>query len=399
MTGINPDRKVDTSSSGKPEERSSSGKSQSTLSSVKPEGTSSAVKPLSTSSPGKQAGTIQPGKQKIISRTVFWFVVLGAGLILIFLLNIGAGSADISVTDIMNVFLGKVPADDTHALIIQKIRLPRALASAAGGAALAIAGFLLQTFFSNPIVEPYVLGISSGSSLFVGLVVLGGFSFGFKRVTPFVIFGGAFIGAMAVMSIVIFAARKVKSIITLLIIGMMAGYLCSAVTSILSAFAEKEQLANYAMWTMGSFSGFTWKQIGILFAIVLPMIVAAFLMAKPLNALNMGDKYAQSMGVNVKLVRYALIFISSILTAAVTAFAGPVSFIGLAVPHICRILFGTSNSRILIPATAVGGAFMAGTCDFTARNIVSPVELPLGAITAIIGAPIVVYLLTRRNVE
>lgn len=342
---------------------------------------------------------IKSQNQKKVTCNVFLFILLCIGLLVIFLLNIGAGSADITVPEIMNILTGKISQENTNAMIIQKIRLPRALASIAGGAALAISGFLLQNFFNNPIVEPYVLGISSGASLFVALVTLGGFTFGLKRITPLFIFAGAFIGAIIVMIIVIIAARKVKSIITLLIIGMMSGYVCSAVTTILSAFAEKEQIANFSMWTMGSFAGFTWQKIGILYKIVVPMIIISFLMAKPLNALNMGDKYAASMGINVKAVRYGIIFISSILTAAVTAFAGPISFIGLAVPHIGRIIFGTSNCRTLIPAVAVGGGLMAGICDFVARNIISPVELPLGAITAIIGAPIVVYLLTRGNVE
>lgn len=327
----------------------------------------------------------------------FLFLLLAGGLLLLFLLNVGIGSADISVKDIFRVLFGDMDASDSKYLIIRKIRLPRALASIAGGGALAVAGFLLQTFFSNPIVEPYVLGISSGSSLFVGLVFLGGFTFGVKQVTPAFLFLGAFTGAMLVMVIVVLAARKVKSIVTLLIIGMMAGYVCSAATSLLTAFAEKEKLKMFTMWTMGSFAGFTWSQIGALYVIVLPMIVLSFCMAKPLNALNMGDRYAESMGIHVKGVRYALIVVSSILTAAVTAFAGPISFIGLAVPHICRILFHTSDSRVMIPATALGGGVMAGICDFTARNIMSPVELPLGAITAVIGAPIVVYLLTRRG--
>lgn len=333
---------------------------------------------------------------KTVSHTLL-FLLLAAGLLLIFLLNVGVGSADISVGDIMRILFGSTEEIDSKYLIIRRIRLPRALASLAGGAALAIAGFLLQTFFANPIVEPYVLGISSGSSLFVGLVFLGGFTFGAKTITPMFLFVGAFIGAMLVMLLVIIAARRVRSVVTLLIIGMMAGYLCSAATSILTAFAEKENVKTFSMWTMGSFAGFTWQQVGVLYAITIPMLVLSYCMAKPLNVLHMGDRYAGSMGIHVKLVRYALIVISSVLTAAITAFAGPVSFIGLAVPHICRILFHTSDSRILIPAAAMGGALMTGICDFTARNILSPVELPLGAITAIIGAPIVVYLLTRRG--
>ncbi|MEG1621082.1 MAG: iron chelate uptake ABC transporter family permease subunit, partial [Oscillospiraceae bacterium] len=201
-------------------------------------------------------------------KQIFIFSVLTLGLVLIFLFNIGIGAINIPIKDVLEILFGDIAHDNTNYLIVQRIRLPRALASIAGGAALAISGLLLQTFFNNPIVEPYVLGISSGSSLFVALVMLGGFTFGFSQVTPMLLFIGAFIGAMIVMLAVIFAAGKVKSIITLLIIGMMAGYVCSAVTSILSAFAEKEQIANFSMWTMGSFSGFTWEQIRLLYIII-----------------------------------------------------------------------------------------------------------------------------------
>lgn len=341
--------------------------------------------------------TQKAGKKRTSAGWGALYLALSAGTLLIFLLNLGVGTASIPVGDILRILAGRVDAGETKYLILMRIRFPRALASLAGGAALAVAGFLLQTFFSNPIVEPYVLGISSGSSLFVGLVFLGGFTFGVRRITPMFLFLGAFLGAMAVMSIVLAAARKVKSVITLLIIGMMAGYVCSAATSILTAFAEKEQIQMFTMWSMGSFSGFTWDQVGVLYAIVLPVILFSFCLAKPLNALNMGDLYADSMGINVKTVRCALILLSSVLTAAVTAFAGPVSFIGLAVPHICRITFHTADSRLLIPAVTLGGGLMAGLCDFAAKNLLAPMELPLGAITAVIGAPLVVYLMTRRG--
>ena len=282
-------------------------------------------------------------------RTGLWIVAFAVGVILVFLMNVGVGSADITVSDIINITRGTADQSETGAIIVSRIRLPRALAGICGGAALAIAGLLLQTYFSNPIVEPYVLGISSGSSLFVGLVMLGGLTFGLQRITPIFMFIGAFIGACAVMVIILFASMKVKSIVSLLVIGIMMGSVCAAATGILSAFAERERLANFAMWNMGSFAGFTWMHIRIMSAIVLPLLALSFLLAKSLNALSLGDKYAKSMGVNVKATRLALIVVSSLLTAAVTAFAGPVSFIGLAVPHICRIIFNTSDSRILIP--------------------------------------------------
>jgi iron complex transport system permease protein len=338
-------------------------------------------------------------RRKVLAATAAGLAALALGALAVLTLNVVMGSADISVGEVLKIVCGLIDADETKAIIVMRIRLPRALAAAIGGAALAIAGLLLQTFFSNPIVEPYVLGISSGASLFVGLVLLGGVSFGFAHVTPLAMFVGAFVGSMAVMGIVLVAARQVDSIITLLIIGLMVGYLCGAATSIMTAFADKERLQVFSMWTMGSFAGTTWAQIRMLYLVIVPMIVFAFALAKPLNALAMGDKYAASMGIDVRRVRYLLILIASVLTAAVTAFAGPVSFIGLAVPHICRVAFKTYNNRILVPATAMGGALMAGVCDLIARNAISPVELPLAAVTSVIGAPIVVYLLTRKEVR
>jgi iron complex transport system permease protein len=328
---------------------------------------------------------------------ILCFAALTVGVGLMFLLNLGVGSARIDLSEIARILFSPSSEGDKNFLIIQKIRLPRALASLAGGAALATSGLLLQTYFANPIIEPYILGITSGSTLFVGLVMLGGLTFGVPRVTPLFLFGGAFLGAMLVMAIILFAAGRVKSMVTLLIIGLMAGYVCSAATSILSAYAEKQRLTNFVMWNMGSFSGFTWAQIRLMYAVTLPMLGVSYLLAKPLNLLSMGDPYAHSMGINVKATRYGIILISSILVAATTAFTGPVSFIGLAAPHICRMLFQTSNNRLLIPASVLGGGLLSGFCDFVARNIVSPMELPLGAVTSIIGAPLVVFLLLRKD--
>jgi iron complex transport system permease protein len=262
-----------------------------------------------------------------------------------------------------------------------------------------VAWLLLQTFFNNPIVEPYVLGISSGSMLFVGITMLAGVRLGVMNMSPGVMAAGAFAGAMLVMCLVMFASRKVRSMITLLIIGLMFGYVSGAGVSILSAFAEKEQIARFHLWSMGSFAGFSPRNVRTLYVVAAPCLAASLLLAKPLNALGLGETYAASMGINVRASRTAIIILSSILTAITVAFAGPVSFIGLAVPHIMRVLFRTSNNRILMPACILGGAIMAGFCDFIARTIISPVELPLGAITAVIGAPIVVALLLGKDMQ
>ncbi|MDR0662528.1 MAG: iron ABC transporter permease [Spirochaetaceae bacterium] len=333
-------------------------------------------------------------------RFILVYALLFAALFLVFLLNLGFGSTSIGADEVFSIIFGGAGSgDSSNYIIIQRIRLPRALASIAAGGALALAGLLLQTFFSNPIVDSYVLGVSSGSTLFVGFVMLGGYAFGFRRLPPAALVSGAFLGAVLVMSVILFAARRVKSIVTLLIIGLMCGYLCSAGTGILSAFAEKEEIARFSIWAMGNFSGINLQELRVLYAITLPLMAAAFLLGKQLNALNMGENYALTMGVNVKTLRTLIILISSLLTAAVTAFAGPVSFIGLAVPHICRSLFRTQDARVLTPAVILGGALMAGFCDFAARTALSPVELPLGSVTALAGAPIVVWLLGRRRYE
>jgi iron complex transport system permease protein len=327
------------------------------------------------------------------------YALLLAALVLVFLLNLGFGSADIGAGEVFSIIFGGEggSGDSSAYIIIQRIRLPRALTAIAAGGALALAGLLLQTFFANPIVDSYVLGVSSGSTLVVGFVMLGGYAFGFRRLPPAALVSGAFLGAILVMAVILFAARRVKSIVTLLIIGLMCGYLCSAGTGILSAFAEKEQIARFSIWAMGNFSGVTWAQLRILYAITIPLAVVAFLLGKQLNALNMGENYAVTMGVSVRNIRTLIILISSLLTASVTAFAGPVSFIGLAVPHICRLLFHTQDARILTPGVVLGGALLASFCDFAARTVISPVELPLGSVTALAGAPLVVWLLSRRR--
>ena len=243
------------------------------------------------------------------------------------------------------------------------------------------------------------MGVSSGSSLFVGLIVMGGSMFGLSGISPIFLFTGAFIGALLIMSVVCIAAKRVKSITTLLIIGIMAGFICSAGTSMLTSFADKEQIANFTMWTMGSFSGFSWLQVRYLYGLAVPFLILTGLISKPLNAMLFGENYAISMGLNIKRFRIVIIIIASVLTAAITAFAGPISFVGLAVPHMVRIIFRTSDNRILLPAVIVSGALMTAVCDLGARMLLSPIELPLSAITSIIGAPIVVYLLLTKRSE
>jgi iron complex transport system permease protein len=331
------------------------------------------------------------------SRTFLIFAALALALFAFIILNICFGSSSISAADIFKILAGQGGGDSGDALIITRIRMPRTFAAIAGGAALAVAGFLLQTFFNNPVVDPYILGVSSGSMFAVALVILGGWTFGFRRVTPALLVLAAFGGALLVMCVLLFVVRKIKSVVTLLVIGVMTGFIAGGGINILSSFAEKERVTNFSRWSMGSFAGLAWPQTLLLYAIVLPFCAAALLMAKSLNALNMGESYAESMGINVKTSRTLIILLSSALTAGTVAFTGPVSFIGLAVPHICRTLFHTNNSRILIPGCFICGGLLALSCDFIARNIIAPVEIPLGAVTALGGAPLVVWLLTRGS--
>lgn len=328
-----------------------------------------------------------------------WTILIGviAAAFVVFLLNIGIGTVFIEPGEVLDIIFGTGEVNPLHESIVLNIRLPRAIATALGGGCLAVSGVLLQVFFQNPIVEPYVLGISSGSSMFVAIVVMGGYTFGFRRLSPLMMFTGAFLGAMAVMMAVIFAARRVRTVATLLIIGIMAGYICNAGIKFLSTFAEQERIAQYQMWTNGTFAGFTWEQVRVVSLIAIPFLCLSVLMGKQLNTMLLGEKYAQSMGVGVKMFRIVIVIISSVLTAAISAFTGPISFVGLAVPHIVRICMGTSDNRMIVPTVIFAGSVMTGICDLGARMLMQPAELPLSVLTSVIGAPLVIYLLLSRK--
>lgn len=335
--------------------------------------------------------------KKLKIKYLFTFSLLIGILLVIFGLNVGFGSVSIRINEVFQILLKQPSVDDIFYDIVWEIRLPRAIATVIGGAALAAAGLLLQIFFRNPIVEPYVLGVSSGATLFVALVTLGGFTLGFEQVSPFLLFIAALTGSAIVMFVVIAFASKVKSIVTLLVIGLMVGYMTGAATSILIAFADKERLQVFTLWTLGSFSGFTWQNVKILLMIGIPTLLAAMFIVKPLNAFLLGEEYAKSMGVRIKPFRIAIVMISSILAAVVTAFAGPVGFIGLAVPQIARLIFKASDNRILLPGTILLGGIVTALCDLIARIVLAPAELPISAVTALFGAPIVIILILRRR--
>lgn len=341
------------------------------------------------------------GYQKVFAKKQFNYLIIYLALIVLlvflFSLNISLGTIQIDFREMISIFFGNQEDNLFTASIVKDIRLPRAIGAILSGAALSLAGLLLQIFFQNPIVDPFVLGISSGATMMVGIVTLSGITLGLSAQSPYILVLAALLGALLIMVIITAIASKVKNITTLLVIGLMTGYVCNATINILIAFAEKESIRNFVVWTMGSFSGFTWDRVLILTVISIPIMLLTLFISKPLNALLLGESYARTMGVKIKVFRLALVSLSSILTGIVTAFAGPVAFIGLAVPHLARLSFGTGDNRVLIPGVALLGATLTLFCDTLARLLLSPIELPISAVTSFIGAPIVVYLLIKRK--
>ncbi|MGO0883670.1 FecCD family ABC transporter permease [Clostridioides difficile] len=333
-------------------------------------------------------------KNRMKNTTIFITLILG--VILTFFICVAFGSVKIEFKEIIDVVLRGIDSTE-HYKIIYNIRIPRVLATMVGGACLAVSGILLQIFFKNPIVEPYILGVSSGATLSVALMILGGYTLGFESINSMSIFIAAFAGALIVMSIVILFASKVKNITTLLVIGIMTGYVCSGITNILQSFAANEKLKEFTMWSMGSFSGFTWEKVKILMIVGILGLLMSIFIIKPLNAFLLGEEYAKSIGVNTKFFRFLVVFISSILAAIVSAFAGPIGFIGLAVPQISKLIFRTSDNRVLIPVVILLGSIVTALCDLVSRVILSPIELPISAITSLLGAPIVIMLLMKRK--
>lgn len=323
------------------------------------------------------------------------FIILIAALFAVLIININSGSVDISVKNIFKIiFTGN--GDTMEYNIIWKIRLPRIMAAAVLGGGLSLAGFLLQTFFANPIAGPYVLGISSGAKLFVAIIMI----IALKRwnnVSSAMLITGAFLGSLMAMGIVMLISKKIKGMSMLLVAGIMIGYICSAITEFIITFAEDSDIANLHIWSQGSFSGINWDDLMIACLVVMIASVLVFAISKPIGAYQLGEAYAQSMGVNIKLFRVVLILLSSLLAAAVTAFAGPISFVGIAVPHLIKSSLKTSKPIIVIPATFLGGAVFCTVCDLVARIAFAPLELSISTVTAIFGAPVVIFILVQKK--
>ncbi len=316
-------------------------------------------------------------------------------LAIAFVISMITGTVDTSVRDLLEIFPGR-GADEMQTRVVLAIRLPRAAAAIVLGAALALSGYMLQTFFNNPIAGPFVLGISSGAKLTVALALIFIMARGGKPGSLFLV-GAAFIGAMAAMGFVLALSVKVKSMGILVVCGIMTGYICSAVTDIVVTFADDANIVNLHNWSMGSLSGTSGEDVAIMSAIVGMCLVIAVFLIKPIGAYRLGEAYARSGGVNITSLRVMLILISSLLAATVTAFAGPISFVGIAVPHLFKGLTKTSAPAVMIPGCALTGALVTLLCDTLARCVFAPTEVSISSVTAVLLVPVVITVMIRRR--
>jgi iron complex transport system permease protein len=344
-----------------------------------------------------------PTTQRRTSWRRWALVALCVALPCAFLLSLAVGSINIPLSEVITILRGDEPARDSWQTIVLNFRLPKAMTAILAGSALAVAGLIMQTLFRNPLADPFVLGISSGASLGVALAILAIGTTGTTLLAGLGMLGdvslviAASAGAAMVLVLVLVVARRVQSTMTLLILGVMFGYITSSLVSILVHFSIADRIQTYVNWTFGSFGGVTWSQMGLFAAVMLLGQILAYISVKPLNALLLGEAYARSMGVNIRQIRLLLIVGAAMLAGGVTAFCGPIIFLGIAVPHLCRALLGTSDHRVLMPACTLLGGTLALIADLIAQVPGSQIVLPLNAITALIGAPVVVWVILRRR--
>ena len=315
-------------------------------------------------------------------------------------LNIFEGSIRIPADDVLDILLGRGEGlKPSWRYIVLESRLPQAVTALCSGAALAVSGLLLQTAFRNPLADPSIFGISSGAGLGVALVMLllgGSLSLGSLQFTGFIaVIVAAFVGAMAVTAVILFFSTIVRSNVMLLIIGIMTGYLTSSAITLLNFFATDEGVKSYMVWGMGSFGGVTLSHLPLFVGVSMLGILGALLLIKPLNALMLGDRYAENLGISIRRTRHILLIVTGILTAITTAFCGPIAFIGLAVPHIARMLFPTDDHRTLLPATLLCGSAIALLCNFICFLPGEGGIIPLGAVTPLMGAPVIIYVIVK----
>lgn len=331
-------------------------------------------------------------------RCVAAFAVLIVLTLFFFLLNICIGSVGIPFTDIPKLIIEGEKGDTTYREILMEIRMPRAFGTVILGGALALSGYLLQTFFHNPIASPFTLGISSGAKLIVALTMV--VSLGYAvQLSSWMLIMAAFAGSMLCMGFVLLTARVIDQMSMLIVSGVMIGYICSAVTDFIVTFADDANIVNLHNWSQGSFSGISWENVAVMAVVVLTTSLGVFLLSKQISAYEMGEAYAKNMGLNVPVFRMMLVLLSSILSASVTAFAGPVSFVGIAVPHLVKSFFRTARPILMIPACFLGGGVFCLFCDLLARTIFAPVELSISTVTAIWGAPVVIYIMIHQKKE
>ena len=320
-----------------------------------------------------------------------------AVLIVAVIVNVMLGTVKMSVSEVLSVIFGG-SGDDVSRSVIMSIRLPRIVSAIILGGALALSGYMLQTFFDNPIVGPFVLGISSGAKLTVALFLIFFMARGHKP-TSFSIVAAAFIGAMIAMSFVLLISVRVRSMGILVVCGIMTGYICSAVTDLVVTFADDSNIVNLHNWSMGSLSGMSGADVRIMTVVVAICVIAAFVMSKPIGAFRLGEAYARSAGVNVMLLRVMLILVSSLLAAVVTAFAGPISFVGIAVPHLVKSLTKSTAPLVMIPGCFLLGAIVTLTCDGIARTLFAPTEVSISSVTAVLLVPVVIFVMLKRRRE
>ena len=340
----------------------------------------------------KQRNLAQAGRQVRIAGALLLLIML---LLLSLIWSVCSGSVSVPIME----FLQELREPKLRGMawtIIWEIRLPRALAALILGGALALSGYLLQTFFHNPIAGPFVLGISSGSKLLVALVMVGFLEWNIT-INSGMLVAAAFAGALLSMLFVLLVARKMEQMAMLIVGGVMIGYICSAITDFVVTFASDADIVNLHNWSRGSFSGMTWENVAVMAGVTFVSAAAVFLLSKPIGAYQMGETYAKSMGVNVAHLRFFMVILSSILSGCVAAFAGPVSFVGIAVPHLIRWLFADTRPLVLIPGCFLGGSVFCLFSDWLARTVFAPTELSISTVTAVFGAPVVIFVMMRKH--
>lgn len=337
----------------------------------------------------------------MMKRNVCIILLLVAGIIMLFAMNLIVGSVRIPLADVCDILFDKFDGKESWKYIIMENRLPQALTAMLCGASLAVCGLMLQTAFRNPLAGPDVFGISSGAGLGVAIVML--FLGGSVSTTLFTVSGflailtSAFIGAIVVTMIILFLSTMVRNSVLLLIVGLMVGYVSSSAVALLNFFASEEGVKSYMVWGMGNFGGVSMNHMQLFALLCLVGIIASIFLIKPLNIMLLGTQYAESLGINIRQIRNLLLVTVGLLTAVTTAFCGPVSFIGLAIPHISRLLFCTDNHQTLLPGTVLTGAVIALFCNLICYLPGELGIIPLNAVTPLIGAPVIIYVIIKRR--